>query len=365
MLIPFERLACDAGLFFGCEPDQLAQLIAGLNAQEVHFQNGETIARQGDQGDRFWLIERGRVDVLATIEGRRTRLLTRGPLDLVGEGATTRPGEIRSADLVCAAMTSVYELRLASIQALPIPLQSVFWRSVASALNKKLVGSVADRVWQANALDGYVVQVNRFANKHALLRAVPGRDTVMAREEQAVIWFSDVEGFSAFARERDPGEVGDAIRQMMDIQTGAIESRGGHIDKYIGDGLMAYWIAEEENQIPQLALHATEAAFDARQKILALEKGFGLRIGLHAGECVSGNFGSNSRYGFTLIGDNVNSAARYEQARTDIAAVALPQLRVSEVVFGHLPPNMQSMLAMHTRFADKHGREFPVFAGPA
>ena len=96
--------------------------------------------------------------------------------------------------------------------------------------------------------------------------------------------------------------------------TGEIETRGGTVDKFIGDGVMAYWGAPEaQPDQATLACRAALAIADSFQRVYGDRvPGLKLRIGLHTGPAVVGNIGAPGRVNYTLIGDTVNSAQRLE-----------------------------------------------------
>ncbi len=91
------------------------------------------------------------------------------------------------------------------------------------------------------------------------------------------------------------------------------------VDKYIGDGVMAFWGAPRPME--DHALHACRAALDCQQSIAALNKkwkaegldlDFHTRIGINTGNVIVGNMGSDERMSYTIIGDNVNLTSRLE-----------------------------------------------------
>lgn len=131
---------------------------------------------------------------------------------------------------------------------------------------------------------------------------------------QAVLWFSDLRGFTEVAARQTARETIDMLGELFECQVPAIEARGGEVLKFIGDGLLAIFpFAGEAGAACEAALAATELAFAAlarRNEVAAAPIRFGLA--LHVGEVAYGNIGGGSRLDFTAIGSAVNLAARLE-----------------------------------------------------
>lgn len=133
---------------------------------------------------------------------------------------------------------------------------------------------------------------------------------------RAVLWFSDLRGFTEIAARQTPRETIDMLNELFECQVPAIEGGGGEVLKFIGDGLLAIFPVVDDAAVPaacEAALAAADAAFAAlarRNASAALPIRFGLA--LHVGEFAYGNIGGASRLDFTAIGPAVNLAARLE-----------------------------------------------------
>jgi adenylate cyclase len=130
----------------------------------------------------------------------------------------------------------------------------------------------------------------------------------------AVIWFSDLRGFTSMSARLTPRAIIDVLNELFDCQVPAIEKHGGEVLKFIGDGLLGIFPLKGDVAARcSDALAAAEDAFaalDARNKTSAEPIRFGLA--LHVGEFAYGNIGGASRLDFTAIGPAVNLAARLE-----------------------------------------------------
>jgi adenylate cyclase len=132
------------------------------------------------------------------------------------------------------------------------------------------------------------------------------------------IFFSDLEAFSTLSEEVPTHELMTRVSAYLEIVTRAVNEEAGTIDKFIGDGVMAFWGAPA--LLEDHAWHACLATLRIRQEMDALNerwkreelKPLNFRIGIHSDAVLVGNIGSAERMDYTVIGDGVNIAARLE-----------------------------------------------------
>ncbi|MGL3111747.1 adenylate/guanylate cyclase domain-containing protein [Bradyrhizobium sp. BR 1432] len=138
---------------------------------------------------------------------------------------------------------------------------------------------------------------------------------------QAVIWLSDLRGFTALS-DRLPAETVVAIlNHYFDCQVTAIRGHGGEVLKFMGDGLLAVFpIDEYVGDAAHVCARVLEAARESRASVeqLAFPVGdvverFRFGVALHIGNILYGNIGGGNRLDFTCIGPAVNLAARLEK----------------------------------------------------
>jgi adenylate cyclase len=129
--------------------------------------------------------------------------------------------------------------------------------------------------------------------------------------------FSDVENFSTISEGLQPTDLVVAMGRYFELMTGALTRHGGTVDKFMGDGVMAFFNAPEE--LPGHQRQACLAALEAQQLLAEMAKStppgqpiFRARIGLGVGEVLVGNIGTPERFAYTLLGDEVNLASRLE-----------------------------------------------------
>jgi adenylate cyclase len=134
---------------------------------------------------------------------------------------------------------------------------------------------------------------------------------------RAVVWFSDLAGFTRISETVGPAGMLALLNAYAEVQVDAIEAHGGHVLKFIGDGILA--IFPEEGAAPACA-RALDAAVDCRARMAALSETrraadmpvVDAHLALHVGDLLYGNVGSPRRLDFTVLGPAVNEAARIE-----------------------------------------------------
>ena len=142
--------------------------------------------------------------------------------------------------------------------------------------------------------------------------------TLGAEERFLTVFFSDLEDFSTHAEQLPPKQLLDRMSTYFKEVSGAISQEHGTVDKFIGDGVMAFWGAPDHRS--DHVLRACAGALRAAHRMEAIsdiwiEEGqerMRIRIGLHCANILVGNFGSSERLSYTVMGDGVNVASRLE-----------------------------------------------------
>jgi adenylate cyclase len=138
--------------------------------------------------------------------------------------------------------------------------------------------------------------------------------TLLEGEEVAVtVMFIDVWGFTSLAERLSPPEVVALLNRLFERIVPIIHAHGGHVDKYVGDGLLAVFGAPRRQDD-----HADQALAAGLEIAAAADEEFdgqlSIGVGLNSGLVVAGNIGGAGRLEFSVIGDAVNVAARVEEA---------------------------------------------------
>jgi adenylate cyclase len=153
--------------------------------------------------------------------------------------------------------------------------------------------------------------VKRLQNQPHLLKL--GGET-----KELTFLFSDIRGFTPISEryKSDPQGLTKVINNFLTPMTDIILKKGGTIDKYMGDCIMAFWNAPMD--CPNHQVMAIQAAREMKKKLKQLNKDgvfdppLNIGIGINTGEAVVGNMGSEQRFDYSVLGDAVNLASRLE-----------------------------------------------------
>jgi len=163
------------------------------------------------------------------------------------------------------------------------------------------------------------VEVRPLVNAPVETLTTEDRETLCGREEEIVVMFVDLRGFTAISEKLLPYDTVYLLNQYFKIAGEAIVQSGGRIDKFIGDGIMALFTdgsGVEENSKNAL-LAAGKLAEGIKELSTETSSDFGsdlkFGIGIHAGTSVVGAMGYGENITDTAIGDCVNVASRLEQ----------------------------------------------------
>jgi class 3 adenylate cyclase len=124
------------------------------------------------------------------------------------------------------------------------------------------------------------------------------------------ILFCDVRAFTSYAETAGPAEVVATLNRIFAAIVPVIESHGGHVDKFLGDGLLAFFGAPE--RYADHADRALAAACELVEAVEALDIGLTVGAGVNTGRVLAGAVGGAGRLNFSIIGDAVNVASRVE-----------------------------------------------------
>ena len=145
--------------------------------------------------------------------------------------------------------------------------------------------------------------------------------SISSKRKKLTIFFSDIVGFTPMTEELESEELTQLINNYMTEMAKIALKHGATIDKYIGDAIVIFFGDPESKGYKQDALSCIEMAMEMQEKNKEIRAGlvdegivkdFQMRIGITTGYCTVGNFGSDDRMDYTIIGGNVNLASRLE-----------------------------------------------------
>jgi len=181
----------------------------------------------------------------------------------------------------------------------------------------------------------------------------PERLKLGGEKRDMTVLFLDIAHFTTISEKMDPESLTNFLNRYLSSLTDVILKNDGVVDKYIGDCIMAFWNAPLDVKrhrymgcISAIECQAAIASLNEDLKDFAMPEKPAIRVGVNAGHMVVGNMGSNTRFSYTVIGDEVNLASRmegankyfgssimvsesvYEESKADIEARPLGRVRV-------------------------------------
>lgn len=196
------------------------------------------------------------------------------------------------------------------------------------------ISALADSV---NTLQGAISAFSAFVPR-GLVRQLIGSGHALelgGRSRFLTIMFTDLESFSTWAEATPAQALLERVSAYFEAVTLAVNAEEGTIDKFIGDGVMAFWGAPA--LLDDHAYRACVAALRARQRMAEVNRQWQaqglntlhMRVGIHSDAVLVGNMGSSERMSYTVMGDGVNLAARLEGVNKEFGTA----ICVSHAVF--------------------------------
>ncbi|HZX13824.1 MAG TPA: adenylate/guanylate cyclase domain-containing protein [Thermodesulfobacteriota bacterium] len=138
------------------------------------------------------------------------------------------------------------------------------------------------------------------------------------QNKRLTVFFADIAGFTSISEKISAEKIATMLHMVLNSLTEVIIQNNGVIDKYIGDCVMAFWGAPLETDKDEInACYAAIQCINSLGELNNLFRGEGfseiaIRIGIHSGDAIAGNIGSDRLFHYTAIGDTVNLASRLE-----------------------------------------------------
>lgn len=194
--------------------------------------------------------------------------------------------------------------------------------AVLTLLADGLARTAGDSARQRRMLEAY------FSPAIAKQILESGADIMEGRSVDITVMFTDIAGFTHLSDHMDPAEVQRFLGEYLEEMTACIFRNGGAVDKFMGDGIMAFFGYPEREAVDSAenarlsALAGVRAGVEMQAAVAKLNQrweaqgrqSIDIRIGLNTGHLIIGDMGSASRREFTLLGRNVNLAQRLESS---------------------------------------------------
>jgi adenylate cyclase len=160
------------------------------------------------------------------------------------------------------------------------------------------------------------------------------------QKKEISILFSDVKGFSALCEEHEAAGLLDQLNEYLSEMTEIVFKHGGTVDKFMGDGLMAFF--GHPVDMEDHATRAVNAAREMQMRLASLREKwetegkllFQIRVGVNSGEVIAGSMGGGGKMDYTVFGRSVNLAQRLE-SNCDLDGVLVSAETLDEAGIGH------------------------------
>lgn len=168
-------------------------------------------------------------------------------------------------------------------------------------------------------------QVSKYVAPQVRDSILSGRKeaVLQTQKKRLVVFFSDIVGFSSLSDQMDAEPLTDLLNGYLTDMSNIANKYGGTIDKFIGDGIMIFFGDPVSKGYKKDALAAVAMAIEMRRHMLKLRRKWSehgltsplqIRMGINTGYCTVGNFGTETRMDYTIVGREVNLASRLESA---------------------------------------------------
>lgn len=239
--------------------------------------------------------------------------------------------------LILAKVTGIDMMQTAFLRSMQIYLISLLLSTVLCSLISGEIYRIIRLTKQQQQLERYLPQAQAI---HYMLESpealLPG-----GKRQTITILFADIRGFTGISEDLSPLKTIEFLNEYFARMVQPIFDNHGILDKYLGDGIMALFGAPTQQEGD--ADNAVHAAIQMQHELQLLnvlranrnEPEIKACIGIHTGEVVLGNIGTEKRMDFTAIGDAVNTAARIEQKNRQLHTGILLSEKTRQALTGH------------------------------
>ena len=190
-------------------------------------------------------------------------------------------------------------------------------------------------------LEGLSAKLAKYLSRQVYDSIFTGRTEVRVESyrKELTVFFSDIQGFTDLTDRLEAEPISDLLNSYLSEMSRIADEFGGTIDKFIGDGIMIFFGDPETRGKKADALACVRMAIAMRDRISQMREEWQVqvgsaelhvRVGINTGYCTVGNFGSEDRLDYTIVGGPVNAASRLE------STAAPDQIQISHDTYSHI-----------------------------
>ncbi len=224
---------------------------------------------------------------------------------------------------------------------------------------------------QASAFNAMLIGLRAFSTyipRSLVAKLVRTGEIGIAEPREAIVtvMFTDIAGFTTLSEQMDAAAAARLLNHHFAILCRAVDAHGGTVDKFLGDGMLAFFGAPD--RLKGHAAAAVRAAAAIREELEndnreAAAKGrppLRVRIGIHTGSVIVGNIGASDRVNYTIVGDTVNVSQRLQELGKLLAPDAATSIAISGETASRLDEKFETIPAGEHRLRGR-GEATEVF----
>lgn len=337
-------------------PEAMEDLISRAKVQEL--KDGDVFIREGEPSDSIYFVNYGEVAILkGGVEIDRQRsggaIGEMGVLTNANRSATVRcVGEVEVMRVEAADFIHIVDSQPAMLRNLVIDQL----RKVTTSQDVRV--NQGKQIVEAKEIFGRLVSPEVY--EHVISKRKP-EEMLSGTLEDAAVLFFDIRGFSNASEKMGPQPLLKALNDHLGIINARVAKHRGTIVNFIGDAVLAVFGCPVP--LPDAAAAAVRCYLEARAELddfhehrkLTGEHSFALGAGINYGGLVSGAIGSKERLSYSVLGDEVNLAARLEGLTRHYPT----EIIFSESCYDQLPADLQQQSLLMDRCTVK-GRKSPT-----
>lgn len=343
--------------FLGNLPEKAFEDLMGrAKVQQLH--DGDVFIREGEPSDSMYFVNYGEVVILkGGVEIDRQRAG-----GVIGEmGVLTKAA--RSATIKCAGEVELLRVEAEDFVRI-VDSQPAMLRNLVIDQLQKVTSSHDVREKQGKQIVEAKEVFGRLVSPEVYERVISKRnadDLLNGTIEDAAVLFFDIKGFSTAAEKMGPQPLLKALNEHLTIINARISKHRGIVVNFIGDAVLAIFGCPVP--MPDAAAAGVRCYLEARAELNAFhqhrkatgEHCFELGAGINYGSLVAGGIGSKERFSYTVLGDEVNLAARLEGLTRHYPTEVI----FSESCYDQLPADLKAQSLLMDRCTVK-GRKSPT-----